>query len=275
MKKILLVMILSFLIACHQDVPRDKETIVIGIEDSPENFDPRLQRDALSQKINKLIYNGLLTKDDHLNLVPDLAVRHEMRDPQTYVFYLRDNCFFHNQKKLTSKDVKYTYQSMMGDEIISPYKSKLKVIKSIETPDDRTVIFKLGQTHTPFLSLMTLGILPEPNADALHKDLSGTGPYRLEPEKTTLSQVVLERFDGYFGPKAKNSRLVFRVINDSTLRALELIKGRIDLVQNNCPFVMIPFLKNKKDLLFKKDTGINFSYMAFNLKNEYLKNKKV
>ncbi|MBF0105127.1 MAG: ABC transporter substrate-binding protein [Deltaproteobacteria bacterium] len=41
------------------------------------------------------------------------------------------------------------------------------------------------------------------------------------------------------------------------------------------PLCHDPFFKNKKDLLFKKDTGINFSYMAFNLKNEYLKNKKV
>lgn len=268
--------------SCHSNNPIPKDTIIIGIEKTPENFDPRLPKDATSQKINKLVYSSLLKKDNNLKLVPDIAKSYLIKNPLTYIFYLRDNVFFHNKKKLTSKDVKATYESLLGDKIKTSYKSRVQIIKSIETPDEYTVIFKLKKIHTPFLSLMTIGILPRSHIilDGQpplknKQTLYGTGPYTIAFDKITLNSLTLKRFDDYFADSAKTKTLIFRVVQDNTLRALEFIKGRIDLIQNNVPFVMIPFLKEKKEFKFETSPGINFSYMAFNLKNKYLKNKNV
>lgn len=246
----------------------------MGIDNYPEQFDPRLPTDASSQKLNKLIYSGLLKKDDNLNLIPDVAKSYNIKNPVTYTFILRDNVTFHHQKQLTSQDVKATYESMMGNKIKSPFKGSLSIIQAIDTPDNKTVIFRLKRPNSPFLTLMTLGILPAEYVKK-GKNLAGSGPFKLMPQNGVLNRVKLAKFEQYYGKKAKIKKIIFRVVQDATLRTLELIKGRIDLIQNGIPYVLINKLKHERDLKFQTDTGINFTYMAFNMKNKYLKDIRV
>lgn len=266
-----MVFFLGLSVACQSGNKIPSDTIVIGIDKFPENFDPRLPTDSISQKINKLIYSGLLKLDQNLQLVGDLAKDFEMKDAQTYVFHLHEGILFHNGQKLTSSDVKATYKSMMDVTLKSPFQASLSIIESIETPDDLTVIFKLKKPNSPFLTLMSLGILPKNP----QKKMPGTGPYFLNTKSNSRDVVLLERFDAYFGPKAKTRNLVFRVIQDSTLRVLELIKGRIDLVQNDIPYVLISRLQQEQDIGFLHSAGINFAYMAFNFKNQNLSDRRV
>lgn len=267
----MVVFFLGFSFACQSGNKIPSDTIVIGIDKFPENFDPRLPTDSISQKINKLVYSGLLKLDQNLQLVGDLAKDFEMKDAQTYVFHLHENILFHDGEKLTSSDVKATYESMMDVALKSPFQASLAIIDSIETPDDLTVIFKLKKPNSPFLTLMSLGVLPKNPKNPI----PGTGPYFLNVKSDSRDAVLLERFDAYFGNKAKTKNLLFRVIQDSTLRVLELIKGRIDLVQNDIPYVLISRLQKEQDINFLHSAGINFAYMAFNFKNQNLADKRV
>lgn len=254
----------------------------MAVSEPPKQFDPRLPSDAVSQKINKLIYSGLLKKNDKLELVNDLAQTYSMTSPTTHVFKLKSNVRFHNGDTLSSKDVKLTYESMLSTKIQSPFKSSLAIINSIETPDDQTIIFNTRSAYAPFPTLMTLGILParyldhdgEP-AETTFAFLAGTGPYALVKDQVTSSLVELARFDQYHDTAAKTAKIIFRVIQDSTLRALELIKGRVDLIQNDAPFVLIPYLSQHKELDVTAEVGINFGYMAFNFKTKPLQNLNV
>lgn len=280
MLKLIFILFTLLSLACQPSRPIPADTLVIGIDKMPGQLDPRLPSDATSQKINKLIYSGLLKKDDRLNLVPDLAKSYTIKDPRTYIFYLKENVYFHNQQQLTSKDVKATYESILGDKIKSPFKASLAIIKSIDILDDHTITFRLKKPNAPFLTLMTLGILPAAYVASEGRGMRsqnvprvGTGPYRLV--RSNASSVTLTRFDRYHGPPAKTKNLVFRVIQDATLRTLELMKGRIELVQNNIPYVLIKRLRREEGLTFQKDQGINFTYMAFNLKNKYLNDIRV
>lgn len=279
MKKIILfILFISLSVACHPSRPIGQDTIVVGISSFPEQFDPRLSTDSSSQKINKLIFSGLLKKNNKLNLVPDLAESYQIVDPETYLFRLKDNIFFHDGTRLTSKDIQATYESMIAGDSQSPFQESLSIIQKIEIPDSLTIIFHLKKPHSPFLTLMSLGILSkefiQTSSQQQHIPV-GTGPYYLVQTSDTKDVVHLKRFKNYFGSKAKTENLIFRVILDSTLRTLELIKGRLDIVQNDIPYVLIPRVKQEQDLIFLSDVGINFTYMAFNLKNDSLKNKKV
>ena len=77
-----------FLLAACSRKP-DPNTLVMIIESSPTNLDPRVGVDAQSERIDELLFDSLLRRDDHFNLQPWLAESWEIPDPQTYIFHLR------------------------------------------------------------------------------------------------------------------------------------------------------------------------------------------
>src|SRR5947199_7913065 len=97
--------------------PPDPNTVVMLIENSPTNLDPRVGTDAQSERIDELIFDALLRRDDHFNLLPALAEKWENPDPLTYIFHLQRGVKFHDGHSLTSKDVKWTLDSVLDGSI--------------------------------------------------------------------------------------------------------------------------------------------------------------
>jgi len=62
----------------------DANTLVMIIESSPTNLDPRVGIDAFSERIDNLIFDDLLSRGDDLNVAPGLAERWERRNGQDY-----------------------------------------------------------------------------------------------------------------------------------------------------------------------------------------------
>ena len=74
----------------------DPNTVVVVIESSPTNLDPRVGIDAQSERIDDLLFDSLVRRDEHFELKPWLAERWEIPDPQTYVFHLHQGVKFHD-----------------------------------------------------------------------------------------------------------------------------------------------------------------------------------
>ena len=72
----------------------DPATLVMIIESSPTNLDPRVGLDAQSERIDDLLFDDLFTRDEHLNVQPGLVERWEIPDPRTYIFHLRSGVRF-------------------------------------------------------------------------------------------------------------------------------------------------------------------------------------
>lgn len=273
-----LILPLLLFLSCQSapDIPDD--TVVVGIEIYPDVFDPRYATDAMSTKINQLVFSGLMDSDEHQNLVPDLAKDYEVSGGRVYSFTLKPQIFFHNGKKLTSRDVKATYESMMREDFQSPYFGSLKVIERIETPSDDVIVFYLKESYLPFLTLMTKGVLPEEVAVQKKlplEKLVGTGPFAFSLQQKPREKIYLSRHQTYYRDPAKPKEVIFWAIQDNTLRAMELLKGRVDLVQNSIPFVLVPHFKKQKNLTFAERVGINMTYMALHFGNRHLADPKV
>src|SRR5271157_969472 len=103
------------LLSCAQ--APNPNTLVMIIESSPTNLDPRVGIDGQSERIDELLFDALLTRDEHFNVQPGLAARWEIPDPLTYVFHLRDGVTFHDGKVLTARDVKWTFDSLLQGKI--------------------------------------------------------------------------------------------------------------------------------------------------------------
>ncbi len=129
----------------------DPNTVVVIIESSPANLDPRVGIDAQSERIGELLFDGLVRRDEHFNLQPWVAESWETPDPLTWIFHLRGDVRFHDGRPLASRDVKWTFDSLLNGTIHSPKSGVFQPIQSIDAPDPRTVVFHLKQ---PWASLL-------------------------------------------------------------------------------------------------------------------------
>src|SRR5690349_9634299 len=110
---------LSFsLLSCSSTRP-DPHTIAMIIESSPSNLDPRIGTDAFSERIDELLFDSLVRKDEHFALHPWVAKSWDIPDPLTYVFHLRSGVRFHDGRPLTAKDVKWSIDSMTNGTVVS------------------------------------------------------------------------------------------------------------------------------------------------------------
>ena len=247
------------------------------IESSPTNLDPRVGIDAQSERIDELIFDALLNRDDHLNVTPALAERWEIPDPLTYIFHLRRGVAFHDGRPLTSRDVKWTFDSLLEGRIRSTRAAAYRYVDHLEAPDDLTVIFRLKEPFSTLLwnlSAGAMGIVPYGSLTEVTEHPIGSGPFRFvsaEPDK----EVIVECNDNYWGKKPHVRRVRFSVVPDTTTRALELRKGSADIASNALTSDLILALEKEPNLEVQHAPGTVLSYLAFNLRDPILRDVRV
>jgi peptide/nickel transport system substrate-binding protein len=265
-------LILAALLASGCAQQRDPETVVMIIESSPISLDPRVGTDAQSERIGELIFDSLLRRDSNSNLVPALAERWEVLDPLTYVFHLRSDVRFHDGRPLTSRDVRYTFESLLNGEIRSPKSSSFARIESIESPDDRTITITLKEAYASFLWNLTqgaIGIVPEGAGPDLGRSPVGSGPFRFV-RAAQDEGVLLAGNPDYWGTAPRIAGIEFRVVPDATTRALELRKGSADIALNSLTADMVRALEREPHLAVTQAPGNSYQYIGLNLENPNL-----
>jgi len=145
------------------------------------------------------------------------------------------------------------------------------LIKNIEAVDDMTVKFSLCSPDVAFPSkaaFTAFNIYPSEylestggTGDILDKPI-GTGPYQLA-EWNKGENIVLKRFDGYWGDKAKTENLIFRWSSEGAQRLLELQSGAVDGIDNPTPddFAVVEADDTLK--LYPRE-GLNVFYVSMN-----------
>ena len=137
---------------CRCSAKPDPNTLVMIIESSPTNLDPRVGLDAQSERIDELLFDDLCTRDEHLNVQPGLAERWEIPDPLTYVFHLHQGRKISRwARALTSRDVKWTFDSLLQGKIRSTKAAAYRLVDHIDAPDDYTVVFHLKEPFATFV----------------------------------------------------------------------------------------------------------------------------
>jgi len=255
----------------------DPNTLVMIIESSPTNLDPRVGIDAQSERIDNLIFDDLLSRGDDLNVAPGLAERWEIPDPLTYVFHLHRGVKFHDERALTSRDVKWTFDSLLQGKIRSTKAAVYRFVDHIDAPDDATVIFHMKEQDATLLWNLSdgaMGIVPEGSGDEMTIHPIGSGPFKFVSAETDR-EVMVERNDDYWGERAKLARVRFAVVPDATTRALELRKGSGDVDINSLTPDTVYTLAREPDLLVERAAGTRLAYMGFNLRDPILKDARV
>lgn len=264
------------LLSCsHHPEPN---TLVMVIEFSPTNLDPRIGTDAQSERIDQLIFDSLVHRDQHFNIQPWVAERWEIPDPRTYVFHLRRGIRFHDGRPLTSRDVKWTLDSIRDGSLITLKTTTYKLIDHIDVPDDNTVIIHLSEPDGTLLYNVSdgaFGIVPFGSDKKFSAHPIGSGPFAFVRNDSD-SQVILQRNDSYWGERARVERVRFAVVPDATTRALELRKGSADVAPSQSLSAdVVGALRRDPTLAVEQQPGTILAYLAFNLRDPILKDVRV
>jgi peptide/nickel transport system substrate-binding protein len=270
-----LALILSLLSCSRKPAP---DTLVMVIESSPTNLDPRVGQDAYSQRIDSLIFDDLLARGNNLDVAPGLAERWDVPDPLTYIFHLHQGVRFHDGRPLTSRDVKWTFDSLLQGKIRSTKAATYRFVDHVDALDDFTVVFHMKEPDAALLwnvSDMAMGIVPYGSGDEISRHPIGSGPFQFVSAETD-KEVVIARNDNYWGEKAKLPRVRFVVVPDATTQALELRKGSGDLIINGSfPPDTVVTLKREPSLSVEAGSGTRLAYLGFNLRDPILKDVRV
>ncbi len=203
--------------------------ITVGIaSDLDSSLDPHVSSSlAGTREVLFNIYEGLTKPDTQGNLVPAVAESYAVNDTaDEYTFTLREGVRFHNGQEVTVGDIVYSLTRAAGLETGEPLVATLAGVASVEAVDDRTVVVTLSAPDAEFIAYTTVAIIPEGSDPA--DGIVGTGPFKFV-SRSPQGNIVMERFDEYWGEPAKCAKVTFEVIEDGQTMVMSLRSGAIDL----------------------------------------------
>jgi ABC-type transport system substrate-binding protein len=216
-------------------------TFITAVQGDPSSFNPDMKSDDYLWPMAQNLFNRLYKLAPGDVPIPDLATSYEWSDDNmTLTFHLRDGVKWHDGEPLTSKDVKWTYDTIIENKWA---KSDTFVnVDTIEAPDDLTVVFNMKNPDAglvPLLAWYATFILPEhiwndpaypdfAKNPAMQKPI-GSGPFKFVEYKSGQS-VTLERNEDFFGGAPEIERLIYQIMPDlnTTLEAFK--NGEIDYI---------------------------------------------
>ena len=224
------------LLACAPQQPARSTSVVYGTTFQPNTLNPITAPDIVSRSMIEMIFDGLVSADDRLQIRGELATDWTVSpDGKEWTFHLRKGVKWHDGRDFTADDVKFTYDTVI-DPNTKPTvaKSDYADLRQVDVVDPYTVRFYLSKPNAAFLSRLVLGIAPKHLLEG--QDLAtasfnyqpvGTGPFILE-SWSRGEKVVLRANPTYFGGKPHIDQLTWKIVPDSSMLAIQALNGEVD-----------------------------------------------
>ena len=264
-----------------------RDTLIYAWGNDATTMDPHVQNDHSELPV-AMVYSTLLQFNPYTNeIVCDLAESWEVsEDKCTWTFKIKEGVKFHNGKELTAGDVKATYDRFIDPDADAAYLVVVeicKMFKKVDVIDKYTVSITTDEPYGPMMALLCNRSLAIMDKDILEKygdqtgllieSTVGTGPYKLT-EWRKGEEMVMERYEDYFGEPAKIKNLIWRTIPDSSARIVALQNGEVDLVMKLTSEDIMTLEQDPNiEILKAKSVGQRQFRFAFN--DPIMKNKKV
>ena len=249
------------------------------IESSPTNLDPRVGIDGQSERIDELLFDALLTRDEHFNVQPGSGGT--LGDSRS-----ADLCLplasWRNVSRWAAAhiarckvDVRFPApgQDSQHEDLDLPFRGSDRNARRL------TVVFHLKEPCATLLwnlSEGAIGIVPYGIARLRSRaSRSAPGPFKFVSAETD-KEVILERNDTYWGANPHLARVRFAVVPDATTRGSRIAKRqRRPRHQRTMSPDTIVTLERYPTLVVQHGPGTRLAYLAFNLRDPILQDVRV
>jgi len=265
--------------------PSRGDKIIIGSGAEASNLIPMLSSDSASHEVSGFIFNGLVKYDKDLTLIGDLAQSWEIsEDGLVITFHLKKGIKWHDGVEFTAEDVLFGYKTIINEKTLSAYKEDYFQVKKAEVLDKYTFRVTYEKPFAPALiSWGSLIVLPKHilekediNKAGFSRKPVGTGPFKFK-EWLAGQKVTLDANDNYFEGRPYLDGVVVRIVPDATTMFLELKTQGLDWIGLS----PLQYKKQTQSEFFKKNykkfkyPSFSYTYLGFNLKHPWFREKKV
>ena len=264
------------------EAPKHGGTLTVARTGDVVSFEPVVPSDNFSIWAKLLVFQLLArpnTAGDGVD--PDLAERWEVSDDKrVFTFHLRPTAAFSDGTPVTSEDVAFSFDRVMHDKD-TPWGTLYPKL-TMETPDPKTIVFRLQEDYGPFLSVVSLHgacIVPKAYFTKLGaKDFGekpiGSGPFQMT-EWRKGDSITLDRNPHFWDPaRPYLDRVVLSIVADDNVRMLKVQSGDID-VATFVPFNQIDRLKRASGLTVQVSPYDRVDWFQFNHKLPLFQDSKV
>ncbi|MEU7605152.1 ABC transporter substrate-binding protein [Streptomyces sp. NPDC040724] len=202
----------------------------------PPTLDYTVAFDYPQNTILSNVCESLMRWTPALTTEPGLAQKASNPDPTTWVYDLRPGVRFHDGKEMTADDVVFSLGRQMDPDNAAAWAQVFQNVSAVTKSGPLQVTVKLKKPDSQFPQYMATAagvVASKAGVEAAGKDygttggLACTGPFELGTWNKGQS-VELNRFDGYWGTKAKSKKAVFRVLTDPSARTNAMLSGEVD-----------------------------------------------
>ncbi len=256
------------------------DALVIGIDQDIPTLDPAMHRSRTVEAVLRNVFDGLVTRDPNMRIVPELAESWRAVTPTEWEFRIRAGVRFHDGTPLTAEDAAFTIRRTIRPGAIggqsSPRKGLLGSVIGAEARGELILRITTGEPYPILPKMLTFHeIVPKAyikrvgDAEFARRPV-GTGPFRFV-QHVEGERIVLERFDGYYGGApdippvgpARIKRLVFLPIPEVATRLGALLAGEIDIAEKVPPHTM-RLLQRTKGVRLSTCTGTRTYFIGIN-----------
>jgi peptide/nickel transport system substrate-binding protein len=241
-------------VAIHATLPAGAATLRWAGRGDINTTDPHSQNENLTNNVNSLVYEFLVTRDRSMKIIPALAQSWKQVDATTWRFNLRPGVRFHDGTPFTADDVVFSFaRASAPTSQLHAYAKQAGVPKKI---DDMTVEFTTPGPNPAMLEhLITINIMSRAWCEKNHamtpqnfmqkQDMvtahqaNGTGPYKLVSRQPDV-KTVLKKNPDWWGIKAGRFEGnvdevdYLPIVSDAT-RVAALVSGDVDLINDPPP----------------------------------------
>lgn len=252
-------------------------SITIGTTDKVVALDPACSYDQGSSTVEQQVYGFLMnTPYGSADVKPGLAESASYTSPNEYTVKLRKGLEFANGHKLTSSDVKFTFDRQLKIANANGPSSLLSNLVSTSAPNPLTVVFKLkvahDQTFPQILSSVAGPIVDE----------QVFSPNKCTPDKTIVKAHAFEgqytiasyNFNNLIGykanpkyqgllPKAKTDTVNVKYYSKASNLKLAVQQGNIDVAYRSLSPTDVASLSTNKNVKVVHGPGGELRYIVF------------
>jgi len=240
----------------------------IGTLEPPVTLDPIEAEYVGSKRAIALVFDGLYTYGEGSDVVSEIAAGDPEvgADGRQYAVEIDDSARFQNGDSVTATDVRYSFEALATEDTATAW--RVSMIESIETPDDRTVRFRLAEPYPAFDHVLALPVVSkavrEEDREAFASEPVGAGPFEVKSfgEERTPG---LDRWDDDWGDPAPALTGVTMVAFESPITQMTSLRtGRHNAIQPVAPQIADD-VESVTDGTIQRRRRDTTYYLGFNL----------